>query len=389
MLKMIRIIIHHEIRDLIRDKATLKTMLTLLVFMPLLYSYILGDMGKHIKKQIDKDKRVGYIDTPEIHLVLPWLQQQGVIPIPIGKVDKETFSKEKLDAALSSKLKDEMDTADPIKTQYEVWTNGSNEKKQAVARFVQKQLMAYGSVLARQNLVMAGTAPQLLDPIGAEIKSLEPEPSSGVAQELLVALLGMVLFFSTLHVAVDTTAGERERQTLESLLYTAAPRSAVVLGKFIFVAIVAFCGMVWAGGLFWILGEVSIFQELLGRTGGFSLNQLLLGIAIMSPICFLVAAMQIMIGTLSGSVKQAQAYNSLSGMLGIPLTFLTLLEQIEGLHFAPIFGQGLAFRKMLQGEEWSMSAFASAQAATLALALVMLVFVIRRFESEKIVLNKY
>lgn len=388
MFKMIAAVFGHELKDMIRDTSTLKTMAILLVFMPVLYSYIMGDMGNRVQKVLDKDKRIGYLDQAEIQDVIPWLEQQGIVPVPIGERSKETFVKEKLDAILTVRVKDELDGVDKISTEFEVWTNGTNEKKTAAARFLQKKLLIYGSILARQNLIMAGAAPHLLEPIRVEVKPMEKEKGDGMAYNLLVALLGMALFFTTLHVAVDSTAGERERMTLESLLYTAAPRSSIVLGKFLFVAVVAFLGMVWTGTIFWVLGEVSIFQELLGRTSGFTLGQLSIGIAIMSPLCFLVAAMQILIGTLSNSVKQAQAYNSISGMMSLPLAFLFVMDQIKGLQYSPIFGQGLAFLKILQGEEWDPMALAGAQGITLLLALAMLLIVIQRFQNEKIILTK-
>ncbi|MES2746397.1 MAG: ABC transporter permease [Bdellovibrionota bacterium] len=389
VLKMIALVFRHEAKDLIRDSATLKTMAILMVFMPILYSYIIGDMGTRVKEVLDKEKRLGYVDHSEVQRVLPWLQQQGVIPVPIKALSKEVFDKENLDAVLLYKDKDELDVADPIHTQFEVWTNGTNEKKAAAATTIQKHLLQYGSVLARQNLIMAGAAPQLLQPLDAEVKALASSNKSGfVTYDLMVALLGMALFFSTLHVAVDTTAGERERMTLESLLYTAAPRSSIVVGKFLFVASVAIFGMLWTGLTFWVVGEVSIFQELLGRTGGITLSQLLIGVLIMSPLAFFVSSLQIMIGSFCNSVKQAQAYNSISGMISLPLSFLFFLDQMKGIAYTPIFGQGLAYRKVLQGEDWDHLAFISAQAITVAITLVLLGLTLKRFQSEKIILTK-
>jgi sodium transport system permease protein len=389
LLKMIITVIRHEAKDLIRDSATLKTMAVLLIFMPVFYSYMIGDMGDKVKEVLDKDKRLGYIDHPEVHRVMPWLEQQGVIPVPIKALTKEIFNKENLDAVLVYKPIDELDSADAIHAQFEVWSNGTNEKKAAAARAIQKYLLQYGSILTRQNLIMAGAAPQLLQPLSAEVKDFTESNKDGfVTYDLIVALFGMALFFSTLHVAVDTTAGERERMTLESLLYTAAPRSAIVLGKFLFVASVAMLGMIWTSLTYWALGEVSIFQELLGRTGGISLAKLGLGFLMMAPLAFLVASLQILIGSFCNSVKQAQAYNSISGMVSLPLSFLFLLEQMKGIAYTPIFGQGLAYRKILQGEDWDKMAFATAQGITIALTLGLVLVTLRRFRSERILLTK-
>lgn len=389
MIKMIATVYKHEFKDFLRDTQTLKTMIILLCLLPALYSYLMGNMDNRFQEVLDKEKRVGYLNQEGIDNFLPWLEQQGVTSVPVREVSREVFVKENLDAILTIRPKDELDGADKIQVELEIWTNGTNEKKTAAASFVQRQLLTYGQGLARQNLIMAGAAPQLLEPIRTVLKPLEAEdPKSSMVHNLLIALLGMALTVSTIHLATDTTTGERERMTLESLLYTRAPRASIVLGKFLFVTTMAFIGLTLAGLIFWTYGEVSIFQEILGRTGGFAFHELLIGLAILLPLCPMIAAFQILVGTFAHSVKQAQAYSSISVFLSMPLSFLMFLEQIKPLHYSPIFGQGLAYRKILQGENWDKVPLIVAESSAIALTLIMLFFVIQRFKNEKIILAR-
>lgn len=386
MFKAIGVILRHEIRDFIRDRSTLKTMFLLLIFMPILFSYIIGDLGNMVQDAREKDKIVGYVDSARIKDMLPFLRQQGLKLVPVKTVDKKTFSDQKLDALIRERPKDQLDSPDLYQANIELWTSGTNQKQMLGARYIQNMVASYGQMMGKRMMIMRGVSPQLSEPIHLETKSISSDNSSGFATlDLLISLFGMAIFYSTLHLAVDTTAGERERLTLESLFYTAAPRSAFVFGKWLLVTGMVFFASWLVGTIFWMLGEFSIFQEVLGRTETFPYSQVLKGLIIFFPLCPMIAAMQIMIGSLSQSVKQAQAFNGVSGLLSLPLSFLLFVEDVKALTYVPIFGQGLAFRSILHGEEFNAQALLVTEVSTIALGAIMLGLVLRRFNREKII----
>jgi len=388
MINFIRIIFRHELRDFLRDRSTLKTMFVILGFMPILFSRIIGDVENRVKDVREKDKRVGYIqrESESISEIIPFLRQQGIQMVPVTQLDRATFVDNKLDALLAERKKTVLDSPDNFSKSFDLWTSGSNEKQLAGVHYIQNLIASYGQSLGRRHLILRGVSPELMEPLHVEVKSIDEDKSSGFAVlDLLVSLLGMGIFFSTLHLAVDTTAGERERQTLESMFYTAAPRTAFVLSKWLLITLLVFLSGWMVGTIFWMLGEFSIFQTLLSRTTTFPYRELLRGLLIFFPLCPMIAAMQIMIGSLSTSVKQAQAFNGVSSLLSLPLSFLMFVDDIKALNWAPIFGQGLAFRRILHGEEFDLAALLGAEALTLTLAVLMGGFVIRRFNEEKMI----
>ncbi|MBC7659100.1 MAG: ABC transporter permease [Chitinophagaceae bacterium] len=386
MFKATAIIFRHELRDFTRDRSTLKTMFLLLIFMPIMFSYIIGNVENLVQGEREKEKRVGVVDSLAVRDLSPFLKQQGITLIPVTNHAKDTFRSQKLNAVINETPNNELDSPDHLTANLELWTSGTNEKVLADAHYVGALIQSYGQGFGKRQLILRGIAPILTDPIQVEIKSLSEDSRSGFATlDLLVSLFGMALFYSTLHLAVDTTAGERERLTLESLFYTAAPRSALVFGKWALVALMIFTANWLVGTVFWALGEFSIFQNLLGRTETFAYSKLLWGLLIFLPICPTIAAMQIMIGSLSQSVKQAQAFNGISGILSLPLSFLIFVEQIKPLVWVPIFGQGLAFRSLLHGEDFEWLPLLVSEASTLALGALMLGLILHRFHQEKMV----
>ncbi|MBC7533189.1 MAG: ABC transporter permease [Oligoflexus sp.] len=384
--KFIWVNIQHEVRDFMRDRSTLRSMFSILILLPFLYSYIIAKAGSIGDEAREKDKRIGYIESVKIREMLPFLKQQGLQLVSVKAIEKKVFEDEKLDALISERRKDILDSPDQFSANIELWTASTETKQMASAHHVAKLISGYGQILSQKILILRGVSPQLMRPIDLEMKSLKVDDSSSFATyELLLSLFGMALFFSTLHLAVDTTVGERERMILESLFYTEAPRSSLAIGKWIVVSLMIVFSVWLVGTVFWALGEFSIFQKILGRSQTFSYESMALGFLIFLPLCPMIAAMQILIGSISASVKHAQTFNSIFGFMLLPLSLLSLVEEVKGLAYLPVFGQGLAFRSLLKAEEIDWRGLMVTEGTTILLTAIIIAFVLRRFNQEKII----
>jgi len=137
--------------------------------------------------------------------------------------------------------------------------------------------------------------------------------------------------------ALDSTAGERERRTLESLLMTPAPRSRVLLGKIGAVTTISLTAAVAAiGSMFVALSQIS-----LPGGGGSSPHITLNAVAVpvMVWVALLLAvgfsSLTLALGTLARNFRQGQAYVT-------PLYFVTILPASIIL-FIPDFNPSLAY----------------------------------------------
>src|SRR2546428_5720558 len=136
--------------------------------------------------------------------------------------------------------------------------------------------------------------------------------------------------------ALDSTAGERERKTLESLLLTPAPRSRVLLGKIGAVTTISLVAAVAAiGSMFLALTQVS----LPGPSGSTHISLSPVAIPIMVWVALLIAisfsSVTLALGTLAKSFRQGQAYVT-------PLYFITIFPASIIL-FIPDFNPSLAY----------------------------------------------
>ncbi len=122
----------------------------------------------------------------------------------------------------------------------EVVSDSGNAQAQAGAARVQRLLAAYAQERTTLTLALRGVAIELLEPFEVQERDLaSARTRAAQITGMLPFFVIMAVLYGALNAALDTTAGERERGSLEPLLMNPARRSAIVLGKWGAVASVA------------------------------------------------------------------------------------------------------------------------------------------------------
>jgi sodium transport system permease protein len=123
-----------------------------------------------------------------------------------------------------------------------------------------------------------------------------------------------------MQIAIDSTAGERERGSLESLLLNPVPRQALAIGKWVAASLFG-CGAV----VFSMLLTMSVMRRVpwhdLGVRFTVTDAELLSLLALILPLAFLLSAVVLVTSTFARSFKEAQSY----------LSMLMLLPMLPGL----------------------------------------------------------
>ncbi|HET6655960.1 MAG TPA: ABC transporter permease, partial [Gammaproteobacteria bacterium] len=201
--------------------------------------------------------------------------------------------------------------------QLDLVLNAADQSAEKSVRRVKALLAAYSGQLAGLRLLARGVSPTTIHPVAV----IEHDISTPAARGAV--LLGMVPYFCLFavliggfYLAIDTTAGERERGSLEPLLGTAAPRSAIMLGKLAATALFSIASLAIAVAAFGISIPLMPMAEL-GVQLNFGAWEVVWVFLTCLPFVALSAALLTLVAAFSRSFKEAQAW--LSVVLIVPV----------------------------------------------------------------------
>jgi sodium transport system permease protein len=197
----------------------------------------------------------------------------------------------------------------------------------------------YSAAQAAAALQQRGIDPGILTPVRIVARPLT-SPIQAASNAFLSFFLPYILITMILtggfSAALDSSAGERERKTLESLLLTPAPRSRILLGKIGAVTTISLVAAVAAiGSMLVALSRVSLPKE--SGIGHIAVSPvavpIMVWVAILIAISF--SAVTLALGTLAKTFRQGQAYVT-------PLYFITIFPASIIL-FIPDFNPSLVY----------------------------------------------
>ncbi len=266
--------------------------------------------------------------------------------------------------------------------------DSSRTKAHARAMRVRRLLEAYGAQVGATRLLARGVAPELAAPIAAqEIDLATPERLAATILGSIPMFLVFAAFAGGMYVAIDVTAGERERGSFEPLLLCPVSRGALVTGKWLATVLAALLALAVSVAAFAVTVRV-VPLESLGVKMRFGPAEIAQVLAAAAPLALFASALQMLLSTMAKSFKEAQTYLQLFLMLPfLPAVYLALapVEPRLWMMTVPILGQDLLLSDVLRGETMGVGAFALAAAVSVALSAACLFVTARLFQSERII----
>jgi sodium transport system permease protein len=262
----------------------------------------------------------------------------------------------------------------------EVVSSAANPRAQSGVGRVQALLQGFVREQAMLRLAWRGVSPALLQPVEIAERDLA-DPAARAAQftTLVPFFVLMAVLYGALNAALDTTAGERERGSLEPLLTNPLPRSALVLGKWGAVAAVGLLIAVLSAVSF-IPAQWLIRSESLASLFRYGWREAALFVALLLPLAGALAALLMAIAIRSKSFKEAQAGATVVVLAVSLLPMATLFNQ-EGEtvwhRFVPGLAQISLMGRVLRGEDIGWALAAPPALACAVVAAAGLVFVSR------------
>ena len=267
----------------------------------------------------------------------------------------------------------------------------TSSRSQGPVRATLALLRGFSRELGSQRLLARGVGLQVLNPVDVEEINLAAGKARGAQLLFLVpwlALLGAVV--GAISVAIDVTAGERERGSLEPLLMNPVSTRAIVIGKW---AVVAACSA--AVVVLTLIGfrtaMVFIPSENLSALMQFGAAESALFLAMLLPFAAMIAAVNMFAATYGRSHKEAQTYASYLTMLVnfapvIPI-FLSVRDAAWQL-FVPAMAQQTVMMRALRGETIGPVDVLVPAAIALGLTVLALGAQARLLRNERIVFTR-
>jgi sodium transport system permease protein len=324
-------------------------------------------------------------------LLMSQLEQQGVQLERVETNPIELVKSAQRDAALVVSKNFEERSSQARSAKVTLYTDAARPRAAASGHRLELMLVNYSQELGALRLLARGVSPEILKPL--QVDSVEVSSQQKRSAQLLnvVPLLLMLsAFVGGMNIAIDATAGERERGSLEPLLNNPITRAEVIVGKWLtttssstLVALISSFGFLIAGFLL-PLEELDI-KLYLGPAQAVRMFLCAL------PLAPFGAALQMLVASTARSFKEAQTYLNLLNFLPMmPAMFLMLhpSDAASWMALIPTVAQVTSIVDILEGESPGLLRFGLMWGSTLLYTAVLLWGLSRVLEREKTVFGR-
>lgn len=271
-----------------------------------------------------------------------------------------------------------------------VYDDSRTEASPAI-RQAERLLDSFNRETAYLRLMARGVSPSLNESVKIDrLNAATPRQKGAVLLFLIPMFAILAPLLGGMTVAIDATAGERERGSLEPLLANPVPTAMFAVGKWLaawasatLVAMVTLSGFVLAAALYAERKLPSLLQ--------FGVPEFIRFVAIVVPLAALTSAAQMLISTYGRSYREAQTYVS---YLATAVSFVPLAVMFSSAREAawqaavPVLGQLMALQRVLRGDGLSSYDALVPAAIAIALAIAAVAAVARLLRDERIVFGR-
>lgn len=342
-----------ELRDAVRDRRSWIIALTLAMLSGPVVFVLMSNFISGLEERV-AEREVIVADAGRAPTLVGFLQRAGarVVDAPPDYLDRlRSGSLQNAVIRPPADFEDRLARGDPVEV--EVVFDESHDKAQPVVRTAMRLVEGFNRELGTQRLLARGLSPQLLAPLQLEPVNVASTQARGAQLLFIVPWAALIVaVFGALSVAIDVTAGERERGSLEPLLANPVDATSLVAGKWAVVMLYSTVIVVLTM-LGFMVSMRFVANETLSALMQLRWREVALFAAVLLPFAALMAALNMLAATFGRSFKEAQTYVSYIAMAAqfsalVPV-FLTVRDAAWQL-WVPSVAQLTVLMKVLRGE---------------------------------------
>jgi len=357
MMRTIFTVFAKEVLDNLRDRRTLASALIMgPIFGPVLFAFVINLSIERSLEDVERSLELPVVGQQHAPNLVRYLESRNIVAVD-GPADKvaavEAVRTGTEDVVLIIPESFGADLLDAVPATIELVSDQANSDADREARRVRNALHSYNRELASLRLTARGVNPLTLRPLN--IDEIDVSTASG-RSAILLGMMSYFFIFAALmggmYLAIDTTAGERERGSLEPLLSLPVTRDQLILGKIAATCLFMALSMTLSLLSFHVALKFMPLEKL-GMTPNFGLDVVLFALLIFAPFILVGAALMTLVASFTKSYREAQTW--LSVVLIAPtlpiliVSILTLRPRTEFM-FVPSLSQHLLLVDMVKNE---------------------------------------
>ncbi len=391
--KIISAIFRKEIKEVLRDKRMLYLIILLPFFLyPVLFTLI-GKVGQSQQEKLSS-QTIEILLSPELQgtAIEDALAQSEELKMSFREFDRSTIDTMsngigiKLDAPFDQTMQNKGTAS------IQILADQSKDLLKFRSRQIRTVLQGVNQNLLKARIDEAGLNPEFAAPLAisqVDLASDEQQAGKALASFLPMIIL-MFIFIGCIYIAIDITAGEKERKTLQTIFTAPVKVSEIIAGKFAAVFTVGILSA-FMNILSLMVAMMIQVKFMGGEVGSFAISIDPMGWFWLCLIIFLItvflAALTLAVVLLANSYKEAQSYVSPLMML---IIIPAVMSQMPGMELnsstamIPMLNISLAIGAILKGG-FSTALVGMVAGMALLYAVIALFFASMTFGNENVV----
>jgi sodium transport system permease protein len=381
-----------EIRETLRDRRSLSFLIMFTLMYPIMLGYILNQQIKRATRPEREGIALAVIGAAQAPTLMAQLKQKNVTVQDTPSMDDDAIAEllrsHKVVAVLRLPPAFTSDYQAMRPARIELWFDSATEQD-GRRRDVEEVIGAYQSTIAGARLLAHGVSPAILQPV--QLQRYDTGTNAARSAGLIGSLLGLLFFpafICGLSAAVDATAGERERRSLEVLMAQPARTWELVGGKWLAAGTLAIVGTTIALALAHAVLSWLPLEEI-GLSWRVGLGDLALVWLASVPLSLFASSLQIAVAMNARSFKEAQSVLSFVSLVplvpGLAVSMLEL-KTATWMYVVPMLSNQTLLRETAKGIDLGPLPYVLTFVCSSVLALAAAAFASWRMKSERYVL---
>ncbi|MCW8196571.1 ABC transporter permease [Proteobacteria bacterium 005FR1] len=383
MLSVLGSIIGKELRDGLRDKRALMTLFFLpLSFLVVIYGVVLLIINIQEKSAAFELPVQGAQHAAPL---MDWFREAGIQIVevegdPLALVESR---RREFVLVVASDFPEKF--RDFGNARLELVYDRSHNSIQGTVFRIKQLIQQWSGQIGSLRLIARGISPQVANPVVLEDVDVAKEQFA-IIPLMLVMMMVVTIFMSSVGLSVDMMAGEREANSLEPLLLNPVSRELILSGKWIAAMACTAVVLLMAIAAVYILVP-SLPLERLGSSYRITAVDLLRATLVALPLIALATALQLLVSIFAKSFKEAQTYISFLFMAPLGLAYYVVFTDsiADWQMWVPVLGSLTLMEAIFLGEPTSLQQWFAASGICLIVALALAAIVAKQLRRERII----